>query len=117
MSFVGSGIFNAVLIVAFLIVVLSSHNGLAVWVAIATLLLVSFFSIGKSWLRLQAVRLVLSEYASELRRQAWTQNSLWLVAPAVFFFNSLAAWLSRRMKWRGTTYELKSPTETVIIAD
>jgi hypothetical protein len=79
--------------------------------------LVSAFSIGKSWLRLKAVRLVLTKYEGELRRQLWTQNTLWILAPAVFFYNCVAALVSRRMRWRGTVYELKSAHETVIIAD
>ena len=115
MSFFGSGLFNAVIIAALLIVILSRQNDLAVIVSLATLVFVAFFSIGKAWLRLKAVRLVLTDYAVQLRRQAWTQNTLWLLSPALFFYNSFAAWLSRRMTWRGTTYELKSPSETVII--
>lgn len=114
MSFIGSGVFNAVMIAAFLIAVLSRYNDLAVFSAIETLILVTIFSVGKAWLRLKAVRLVLTKYETELKRQFWTQNTLWLLSPAVFLYNSIAAWASRRMTWRGTTYELKSPTETVI---
>ncbi|MFM9905969.1 MAG: glycosyltransferase [Pyrinomonadaceae bacterium] len=117
LSLVGSGLFNAVLIAAFLIVILSGSNGLPVWVSLAVLLLVTSFSIGKSWLRLKAVRLILTDYNDELRRQFWTQNTLWLLAPALFLYNSLAALASRQMTWRGIRYELKSPTETVIITD
>lgn len=117
MSFAGSALFNAVMIAAFLIVVFRNTNDLAVAVSLVTLVLVSIFSIGKAWLRLKAVRLVLIQYDDELRRQFWTQNSLWLFAPAVFFYNSVAAWISRRMTWRGITYELKSPSETVMISN
>jgi ceramide glucosyltransferase len=117
MSFVGSGVFIGVMTVAFLIVLFENENDIAVAVAIATLVLVAVFSIGKSWLRLNAVRLVLTKYETELRKQFWTQNTLWLLTPAIFFCNSAAAWVSRRMTWRGIVYELKSPTETVIIAD
>ncbi|MEQ1921785.1 MAG: glycosyltransferase [Pyrinomonadaceae bacterium] len=115
-SIIGTTIFNAVLIAALLIVILSKTNGIAVWVSLATILLVTGFSTGKAWLRLNAVRLALPQYDSDLRRQFWTQNTLWLIAPTLFLYNSLAAWMSRRMVWRGITYELKSPTETVIIA-
>jgi hypothetical protein len=79
--------------------------------------LVAFFSTGKAWLRLNAVRLVLTDHKTALQRQFWTQNTLWLLSPALFFYNSVAALLSRRMTWRGITYELKSPRETVIIRD
>ena len=117
MSLVGSGVFNAVMIAAFLISILNRQNTFAVIAAITTLALVTFFSIGKSWLRRKAVRLVLTKYDAELKRQFWTQNTLWLLSPVVFFYNSIMAWASRRMTWRGTTYELKSPYETVIIAE
>jgi len=117
MSLVGTGLFNVVMISAFLIVVLSRKNGLAVWVSLATLALVTFFSIGKAWLRLNAVKLALRDYKAELDQQFWTQKTLWLISPALFFYNSVAALLSRRLTWRGITYELKSPRETVIITD
>lgn len=116
-SLVGSGLFIVVMSAAFLIVVLSRQNDLAVLLSIATLAIVTLSSIGKAWLRLNAVRLALSQYEPLLRRQIWTQNTLWPLSAAVFFFNSLIALLSRQMTWRGITYELKSPRETVIIDD
>jgi hypothetical protein len=117
MSLVGSCLFNIVMITALSTVVLSRRNDLAVWISLATLVTVSAASVGKAWLRLNAVRLVLPQYGPQLRRQFWTQNTLWVLSPALFFYNSIAALLSRRMTWRGITYELKSPIETVIIDD
>jgi len=117
LSFFGSALFCGVMLAAFLIVVLGRSNGLSVAVALTTLILVSTFSIGKALLRLRAVQLVLTNYRRELARQFWTQNTLWLLTPAVFLYNSVAALFSTRMTWRGTTYELKSPSETVIITD
>lgn len=116
MTLFGSALFNSVLIASFLIVVLSRTNDLPVWAALATLMLVFAFSIGKAHLRLTAVRLALGEHEREIGRQFLTQNTLWLVTGLLFFYNSVAAMFSRRIVWRGTTYELKSPTETVIIA-
>ena len=55
MSFFGSTMFCGVMLAAFLIVVLSRENTPVVWSAIITLVLVSIFSTGKSWLRLKAV--------------------------------------------------------------
>ena len=116
MSFTGSALFISVMMAAWLIAIFSRQN-LPASIAIATIFFVSALSVGKAWLRLTAARLVLTQYESELRRQVWTQNTLWLLTPTIFLYNSIAAWLSRRMTWRGTVYELKSPTETVIIAD
>ncbi len=117
LSFLGSGLFNVVMIWAFLIVLFSAQNDIGVVAAISTIIIVTVLSTAKAWLRLNAVKLVLTDHSKKLKRQFWTQNSLWLLSPAIFFYNSLAALLSRRLKWRGTVYELKSPTETVIIAD
>lgn len=117
MSFFGSAVFCGVMLSAFLIVVLSRENTFAVWSALVTLVLVSAFSIGKSWLRLKAVQLALPQYERELKRQFIPQNTLWLLSPVLFLYDSIAALFSRRMVWRGTKYELKSPTETVIIRE
>jgi hypothetical protein len=117
MSLIGSALFNVVVITALLIVIVWRTNNVAVWISLATLAIVTICSIGKAWLRLNAVKLVLTRYAPQLGRQSWTQNTLWLLSPALFLYNSVAALLSRRMTWRGITYELKSPSETVIISD
>jgi len=90
---------------------------LNVIIAVTTLVLVSIFSIGKSWLRLKAVELVLGDRWPQVKRQRLAQNSLWLISPALFLINCVAATVSRRLTWRGIKYELKSPTETVIITD
>lgn len=115
LSMIGSAMFNAVMIAAFLIAIFSK-DAIASYTSIATLVLVSIFSIGKAWLRLNAVKLALPDYNSELKRQFWTQTTLWLFSPALFLHNSLAAGFSRQLRWRGITYELKSPTKTVIIS-
>jgi ceramide glucosyltransferase len=117
LSFFGSTVFNGVILSAFLIIVLSRQNGIDVFVSILVITAVFSLSVAKSWLRLNAVRLALPAYEEQLRSQLWTQNTLWLLAPALFFYNCAAALISKRMSWRGTTYELKSPSETVIIAD
>ena len=81
-----------------------------------TLLLV-IFTLGamKSYVRLRAVRLVIDD----LRLRSFTTTlahlTLWPIASLLFLCNALAAATSRRIIWRGITYELKSPTETVII--
>ncbi len=116
MSMIGSAVFIGVMITAFLITIFS-NDPIAVYISIATLVLVSALSIGKSWLRLEAVTSVLPDYASELKLQLWPHVTLWLLTPSLFLHNSLAAAFSRRLKWRGITYELKSPTETVIISN
>lgn len=112
LSFFGSGLFTVVMLSALLIVILSRQNSWGVAVAIWTLVFVSIFSVGKAWLRLKAVRLVLKEYDSAIRAQTFSQITLWLLSPLLFLYNAFCALLSRRMTWRGRTYELISASET-----
>ena len=117
MSFFGSGLFNLVMASAILIAILSKANGVPVWAALATLFLVSFFSVGKAVLRLYAVRLALPQFGPELRRQRFSQYTLWLVTPAIFLANCVAALLSREIVWRGTRYRLASPDRTEVVTE
>lgn len=115
MSFFGSGLFNLVLIWSLAIVIFSKQNDIAVWAAVATLVIVVVSGTVKAWLRLRAARLVLRDYEKDMSRQFFSQNTLWLLAPALFFYNSIAALAARTMTWRGITYEMISPTETRIV--
>lgn len=115
MSFFGSALFCAVMLASLLRVVLSRSNDVMTVVAVLTLLAVTIFSVGKSWYRLRAVRLVLTQYERELRQQTIPQLSLWTVSPVLFFYNCFAAWNSRIVSWRGTTYKMVSDRETRIL--
>ena len=116
MSFVGSGLFVFVMATSFLIMIFASRNNLTVAAAMLTILAVTVFSAGKSWLRMKAVQLVLGQYSGKLRRQMLPQLTLWSIIPAIFLYNCIAAAVSRRVTWRGTTYEMISPTETRIVS-
>ena len=116
-AFIGAALFNLVFIWGILIIAFSWTNTFSFWFALVALLLISVFSIGKSWLRLTAVKLILKDYEKELGKQFWTQNSLWVLSPALFFYNSFCALLSRKIIWRGIKYELKSPNSTKILFD
>jgi ceramide glucosyltransferase len=111
-SFIGSFLFNFVMIWAIFIIAFSPVESFAFWLAIAGFLIVSIFSIGKSHLRLKAVKLVLKNYENELSKQFRTQNTLWIFSPAIFFYNSVCALVSRKIVWRGIGYELESPFRT-----
>lgn len=113
-SFMGSGLFNLVMIWAFFIVVTSQKNDSAVWAAISIMGLVAAFSTGKAFLRLRAVFLAMAEHHSNLKKQMITQSFLWFPVPALFFVNCLAAAFSRKIVWRGITYRLPSADKTVL---
>jgi len=86
--------------------------------ALPLALVASIFALGsaKALLRLRAVALALAPEEKIWRAQTLAAHVLlWPLASALFLYNALAAALSRRIRWRGITYELKSPSETVII--
>ncbi|HLR07542.1 MAG TPA: glycosyltransferase family 2 protein [Pyrinomonadaceae bacterium] len=80
------------------------------------ILLLVIFALGmmKSYLRLRAVRLVIADRRLRSFTTTLAHLTLWPLASLLFLWNALAA-ISRRITWRGITYELKSSTETVII--
>jgi cellulose synthase/poly-beta-1,6-N-acetylglucosamine synthase-like glycosyltransferase len=75
---------------------------------------VLIFTLGatKSLIRFRAVSTVLKTS----RRDLLAHVFLWPLASLLYLYNAIAAGFSRRIKWRGITYELKSPTEAVIIS-
>jgi len=82
------------------------------------LLLLVIFVLGsmKSHLRLRAVSQIIPD--SRLHSAGTTLGHLllWPLASLLYLYNAVAAVVSRRITWRGITYELKSPTETVILS-
>jgi cellulose synthase/poly-beta-1,6-N-acetylglucosamine synthase-like glycosyltransferase len=116
-SFVGAALFNLVFVWAGFNLFFAESSSFVFWFSLVSVFLISIFSIGKSHWRLKAVRLVLKDYENDLKKQRWTQNTLWILTPALFFYNAFCAWFSRKICWRGIQYELKSPTQTLIISE
>ena len=82
------------------------------------LVLCVVFTLGavKAVIRLRAVAIPLADYRRELRRDMLAHSILWPVGSLLYLYNAIVAGFSRRITWRGITYELKSPTEAVIIS-
>jgi len=72
------------------------------------------FTLGaaKSFIRFRAVSSVLQTD----RRDLVAHVLLWPFASLLYLYNCIVAGFSRRIEWRGITYELKSPGEAVIIS-
>jgi len=66
----------------------------------------------KSFIRFRAVSSVLKTSRVDLVAHVL----LWPVASLLYLYNAIVAGFSRRINWRGITYELKSPSEAVIIS-
>jgi len=75
-------------------------------------LIIFMLGAAKSVIRFRAVSSVLRTS----RRDLFAHIFLWPFASLLYLYNAIAAAFSRRIKWRGITYELKSPNEAVIIS-
>lgn len=115
-SFLGAGLFNLVLFWGIFNLLFYSPQTFSFRFSFFALLAIFALGTGKSWLRLKAVKLVLArDYESALKKQFLAQNMLWILTPAVFFYNCLRAAFSRKIVWRGIEYNLKSATETEVL--
>ena len=81
-------------------------------------LVLAMFVLGslKAYVRLKTVNLPLRNYSVELHRDLLAHVFFWPLASVLYLYNSIVAGFSRRINWRGITYELKTPTEAVIIS-
>ena len=80
------------------------------------LLFIFILGATKSFIRWRTINIPLQQYRSDLRRDLLAHIFLWPLASLLYLYNAIVAGFSRRITWRGITYELKSPTEAVIIS-
>jgi hypothetical protein len=90
--------------------------GLSYIVPLVMVLVIYALGAAKAYVRLRAVSVALVEYRKQLAKSWPAHLVLWPLASAVFLINAILAACSRRIAWRGITYDLKSPTEAVIIS-
>lgn len=115
-SLIGSFLFAAIFWTGVFLVVFRAVNNHSFWLELILLIIIFALGAAKSAVRLQAVKLVLPDYQKQLNASLKWHLTLWTVTPILYFYNSLAAAFSRCIVWRGISYELKSPQETVIMS-
>ena len=81
-------------------------------------LLAAIFMLGavKAFVRWRAVSIPLTRYKKEMHKSVVAHVLLWPFAALLFLYNAVYAAFSSRIVWKGITYELKSPSEAVIIS-
>ncbi len=112
-SFAGSLVFA--LAVASAVLLIASGDTVSAGVGAFVLLFILFTGSLKAWLRLKAVGIALPDYEEQIRRQRLSHLVLWTVTPLIYLWNDFAAIFSRRITWRGITYELVSSSKTRIL--
>lgn len=112
----GSLLFNSVFFSGLALVVVRAALGRSFGVSLTLLCAIFFLGSAKAYLRLRAISIPLTRYRNQLRRSVPAHLLLWPIASLLYLHNAVAAAFSRRIEWRGITYELKSPSEAVIIS-
>ncbi len=113
---IGSLFFCSVFFCGIVLVIARALFHLPFVLPLVALLMIYLLGAAKAYVRLKAVAIPLANYQKQLSRSLLAHLLLWPLASALYLGNALAAAFSRRIKWRGITYELKSATEAVIIA-
>lgn len=85
-----------------------------IW-TLACVAIIFFLGAAKALYRLRAISLILRGHERTSPSNLIAYLFLWPLTALIYLYNALVALFSRRIKWRGITYELKSPSETVII--
>jgi ceramide glucosyltransferase len=111
----GGFLFVPVFFCGIALVIVRAALGLTIIAPLLLLIIIFALGAAKSWIRFRAANIALANY-SRPGNSLLAHLFLWPLASALFLFNAIAAACSRRIRWRGITYELKSPTEAVIIA-
>jgi ceramide glucosyltransferase len=112
----GSLVFVLVFFGGIVLVVARALTGLSFAAPLVLLLIIFGLGATKSHLRRRAVSQVMTEPRMSFFGATLAHLTLWPLASALYLYNALAAAVSRRITWRGITYELKSSTETVILS-
>jgi ceramide glucosyltransferase len=113
---IGSLLFCLVFFGGIVFSVMRAMNHASVTLPVLLLAIIYLLGTLKAHIRMKALLGVMPAYRSELLRGWLFHLVLWPFTSALYLWNALVAATSRRIKWRGITYELKSPTEAVIIA-
>jgi ceramide glucosyltransferase len=111
----GSLLFFLVFFGGLFLVVARALLGLSYALPLILLAIIYLLGAAKAFIRLRAVSIPLHDHEKLLTKSMPAHLLLWPLASALYLFNAVVAAFSRRIEWRGITYELKSPTEAVII--
>jgi ceramide glucosyltransferase len=112
----GSALFTIVFFGGLILLLLRIVSGGSILVLLIILGILFALGAAKAFIRWRAVSIPLAGHRSAMQRDLAAHVFLWPFASALYLYNAVVAGFSRRIKWRGITYELKSPGEAVIIS-
>lgn len=114
---IGSALFTIAFFGGLVLLAVRVALGQSYWLLLSFLLVIFALGAAKGFVRWRAVKGALgARYQSALRRDLPAHVFLWPLASLVYLYNAVVAAFSRRIKWRGIIYNLRSPNEAVIIS-
>jgi ceramide glucosyltransferase len=113
---VGSLLFCGVFFGGLVLVIVRASLGLSFGLPLAAIVVIYLLGTAKAYIRLKAVAIPLAGYQKQLSNSLPAHLLLWPFASVLYLWNAVIAGFSRRISWRGITYELNSATEAVIIS-
>jgi len=96
-------------------VLISAIGGADTRLLMAMLAAIYLLGTVKGALRLGAARAILQPERGEIMRMWWMYCLLWPLVSLLFLYNFIKSATTRSIKWRGVVYEMRSPTETIVI--
>lgn len=113
---IGHALANLLIVYGLVCGALWLQRGDAAWLpGAACLLLLVMQAANAAWMFGSAKALLPAPIRPELQALRWKYILAAPLASAMTLLNTVHAALTRRMVWRGICYELRSPTETVVI--
>lgn len=92
--------------------ILTGNQNVWVWSVLGSLII---FPLLKSHLRLKTVLEILPTDQKQIKKYRWGYIFLSPLVAILNFYILLCSAFTRRITWRGITYEMKSPTETILV--
>ena len=112
----GSSLFAIAFFGGIVLLSVRLFSGQSIWLVLSVLMVIFALGAAKGFIRWRAVSIPLASYRSALRRDLAAHILLWPFASLLYLYNAVVAAFSRRITWRGITYNLLSPNEAVIIS-
>jgi ceramide glucosyltransferase len=108
-------LFNSIFFGGLAVILFSLIRGDDARLPIAMLAAIYLLGTLKGALRLGAARAILQVDSKEITGLWWMFCLLWPLVSILFLYNFIKSATTRRIKWRGIVYEMRSPTETIVI--
>jgi len=112
----GSSLFAIAFFGGLLLLCVRLIFGGSFWLVLSFLIVIFALGAAKGFIRWRAVSIPLARYRTALLRDLAAHVCLWPFASLLYLYNAIVAGFSRRITWRGITYNLPSPNEAVIIS-